>query len=145
MPLLVPSKFQAPILSFLSHNHCTLPSTSNHRMPPLMRMPPSKSFDAAHKRSAYESVKQGLKDFVSQISHYFRCYHWFGCLLLCNLSHGFECGLVRQIIEMCLTCIEHDIEIEHGGWGGGGVVGCRQLGQNVGGKRGFGFGWKRGV
>jgi hypothetical protein len=28
------------------------------------------------------------------------------CLLLCNLSHGFEFGLVRQIIEMCLTCIE---------------------------------------
>jgi hypothetical protein len=28
------------------------------------------------------------------------------CLILCNLSHGFEFGLVRVIIEMCLTCIE---------------------------------------
>lgn len=34
------------------------------------------------------------------------------CLLLCYLSHGFEFGLVRQIIQMCLTCIEEALILQ---------------------------------
>lgn len=34
------------------------------------------------------------------------------CLLLCNLSHGFEFGLVRQIIQMCLTCLEEALILQ---------------------------------